>query len=131
MELVEPPLDCLDDDLGARPCARLEGFLEPGFTEEAFRTARVEDSIGVEDQRVTGTEANHVIDRFELREGSENATPCGNTLDVTTGAQDERKRMAGTGDDQPGALAVGAETDVRGGAKPFLAVATHHFVDDP
>src|SRR5262245_28484278 len=39
--------------------------------------------------------------------------------------------MAGTGHDQPGALAVGAETDVSGGAKPFLAVATHYFVDDP
>src|SRR5512133_2252357 len=110
VELVEPSLDRLDDDLGARPRARPERLLEPHLTEEAFGAARVDDSVGVQDQRVAGPQANRAIDRRELWERSEHAAPSRDALDVAPCTQDQRKRMAGAGDDQPGAVTVRPET---------------------
>src|SRR5262249_8186233 len=130
VELVELALDRLDDDLGARPRARREHLREPILAEEPFRAPGVDDAVRVEDQRVSGDEPNHAIVRCELGKRAEHATAGGNALDLAAGAQDERRRVAGTRDDQAGTVAVPPETDVRGGAEPLVAVTAHDFVHE-
>src|SRR5262249_42272481 len=66
----------------------------------------------------------------ELGKRAEHATAGGNALDLAAGAQDERRRVAGTRDDQAGTVAVPPETDVRGGAEPPVAVTAHDFVHE-